>query len=115
LVRISGKAKIVSVFIGESDRFEGKSLYKAIVRLVRDEGLAGVTVTRGIEGFGPNSRVRSSSILRLSSDLPILVQIIDSEEYVEKILPRLCEMVTKGLITVQDTEVVKYAAPEASD
>jgi len=107
-VRIQGPAKKLRIYIGESDSWHGKALYTAIVERARKEGLAGVTVTRGIEGFGANSRIHTASVLRLSEDLPIVVEIIDAAERVDLFLPLLDEMVTEGLIVLQDCEVVKY-------
>src|SRR5215813_4266469 len=107
-MKISGPGKLVRIYIGESDRWHGQTLYNAIVERARQEGLAGATVTRGIEGFGANSRIHTASILRLSEDLPIKIEIIDIEERIARFLPILDEMVTEGLITVQDCEIVKY-------
>ncbi len=107
-MRIEGPGKLIRVYIGESDNWHGKALHTAIVERARQEGMAGATVTRGIEGFGANSRIHTASILRLSEDLPIVVEIVDTSERVERFLPLLDEMVTEGLITVQDCEVVKY-------
>jgi uncharacterized protein len=107
-MKIEGPAKQLRIYIGESDNWHGKALFNAIVERARREGLAGVTVMRGVEGFGANSRIHSASILRLSEDLPVVVEIVDTAERVELFLPLLDEMVTEGLITVQDCEVVKY-------
>jgi hypothetical protein len=107
-MRIEGPAKLVRIYVGESDNWHGKSLYNAIVERARQEGLAGTTVTRGIEGFGANSRIHTASILRLSEDLPIKIEIIDVAERIERFLPLLDEMVNEGMITIQDCEVVKY-------
>jgi uncharacterized protein len=107
-MKIIGPGKLVRVYIGESDQWHGKALYTAIVEKARKEGLAGATVSRGIEGFGANSRIHTASILRLSEDLPIKIEIVDIEERIVEFLPKLDEMVTEGLITVQDCEVVKY-------
>jgi hypothetical protein len=107
-MKIEGVAKMVQVFIGESDQWHGQSLYEAIVHWCKREGLAGVTVTRGIEGFGANSRIHTTHILRLSEDLPIKIEIVDTEERIERLLPILDEMVKEGLVTVQEVRVVKY-------
>jgi hypothetical protein len=107
-MKITGPGKHLSIYIGESDRWHGKALYMAIVERARQEGLAGATVTRGIEGFGANSRIHTASILRLSEDLPIRIEIIDNAERISRFLPLLDEMVSEGLITVQDCEIVKY-------
>lgn len=107
-MKIEGPAKKLRVYIGESDRWHGKALHTAIVERARQEGLAGVTVMRGIEGFGANSRIKTASILRLSEDLPIIVEIVDTAERIDLFLPLLDEMVTEGLVLVQDCEVIKY-------
>lgn len=107
-MKIEGPGKLVRIYVGEADRWHGKSLYNAIVERARREGLAGATVTRGIEGFGAHSRIHTASILRLSEDLPIKIEIIDTAERIERFLPLLDEMVGEGLITVQDCEIVKY-------
>ena len=85
-----------------------QALYNAIVQRAKQEGLAGATVTRGMEGFGANSRIHRASILDLSTDLPIIVEIVDIAERVERFLPLLSEMVKEGMITVQDCEIIKY-------
>ena len=107
-MKITGPGKLVRIYVGEADRWQGKALSATIVERVKKEGLAGATVTRGIEGFGANSRIHTASILRLSEDLPIKIEIVDVAERIERILPILDEMVTEGLITVQDCEIVKY-------
>jgi PII-like signaling protein len=110
-MRIDGPALLVRIYIGESDHWEGRPLYEAIVRLLRERGLAGVTVLRGIEGFGRAARVHTTRILRLSEDLPILVEVVDEEERVRAILPELDAMVSGGLITLEHIEVVAYRSP----
>jgi hypothetical protein len=114
-MKIVGPAKKLRIYIGESDSWHGKALFTAIAERARKEGLAGVTVIRGIEGFGANSRLHTASILRLSEDLPVIVEIVDAAERIELFLPLLDEMVTEGLITVQDCEVVKYVHAPSSD
>lgn len=109
-MKIEGDARRVRVYIGESDRWHGKPLYTAIVERCRQEGFAGATVLRGIEGFGAHSRIHTARILQLSEDLPIVVEIVDTEEQVERLLPLLDDMVTEGLITVEDVHVLKYVA-----
>ena len=108
-MKIAGPGKLLRIYIGESDHWHGQALYTAIVERARKVGLAGATVTRGIEGFGANSRIHTASILRLSEDLPIKIEIVDLNERVEAFLPLLDEMVTEGLVIVQDVEIVKYA------
>src|SRR5437762_935025 len=109
-MKIAGPGKLVRIYVGESDHWHGQTLFNAIVELARREGLAGATVTHGIEGFGASSRIHTASILRLSEDLPVKIEIIDLEERVLRFLPALDEMVVDGLVTIQDCEVVKYAA-----
>lgn len=108
MVKISGQARRLRIYIGEMSKYKGVPLYHAIVLKAKELGLAGATVFRGIEGFGANSRVRTAKILDLSNDLPLVVDIIDSVEYIEKIVPFLDEAVQEGLITVEDVEVNKY-------
>jgi uncharacterized protein len=112
-MKIEGEARRVRVYIGESDHWHGKPLYTAIVERCRQEGLAGATVLRGIEGFGAHSRIHTARILRLSEDLPIVVEIIDRPNRIDLLLPILDEMVTEGLITVENVHVLKYVHGEA--
>lgn len=106
---IAGQARELRIYIGESDQYKGRPLYQAIVRLLKEQGLAGATVMRGIEGFGANSRIHTANILRLSEDLPLVIVTVDSKEKIDRILPSLSEMISQGLITIHDVEVVKYA------
>lgn len=112
-MRLPREGQLLRIFIGESDRWGGLPLYEAIVQEARKKGLAGATVFRGSEGFGAHSRIHTSRILRLSEDLPILVEIVDSEEKVQAFLPVLDEMVTEGLVTVEKATVIFYRAGEA--
>lgn len=107
-MKIEGEGKLLRVFIGESDTWHGKPLYRAIVERVRAEGLAGATVFRGIEGFGASSHLHTTRLLELSSDLPILVEIVDTEERITAILPVLDEMVRDGLFTMETVHVIAY-------
>lgn len=109
-MRFSGEGKLLRIFIGESDHFDGKPLYQAIVERAREEGLAGATVIRGIEGYGASSHVHTSRILRLSEDLPIIIEIVDTAQDVERILPIVDEMVGDGMVTVERVEVLTYRA-----
>jgi PII-like signaling protein len=102
--------KLLRVFIGEKDRHEGMPLYDWIVRTARENGLAGATVLRGLEGFGAASRLHTAKILRLSSDLPIVVEIVDTEEKIEKLLPIIDAAVTEGLATIEKVEIHFYRA-----
>ncbi|MCC6222892.1 MAG: DUF190 domain-containing protein [Thermoleophilia bacterium] len=109
-MRIEGDGTLLRIFVGESDRWRGKPLYEAIVELARERGLAGATVLRGFEGFGAHSRVHTSRILRLSEDLPVVIEIVDRPERVEAILPALDEMVAEGLVTLERVRVIAYRA-----
>lgn len=107
-MKIEGQGRELRIYLGESDHYGGKPLYQAIVQMMKKEGLAGVTVIRGIEGFGANSRIHTANILRLSEDLPMVIVTVDSQSKIDKVLPRLNEMVTEGLITIHDVDVIKY-------
>ena len=109
-MKIEGEGKLVRIFIGESDRWEGRPLYEAIVHRVHEEGGAGATVLRGIEGFGAHSRIHTARILRLSQDLPIVIEIVDTSERIDALLPKLDGMITEGLITVEKVRILKYEA-----
>jgi len=110
-MRIEGEGKLLRIFVGESDTWHGRPLYEAIVTRVRKEGLAGATVIRGIEGFGAHSRIHSSRILRLSQDLPIVIELVDTAENIGRVLPILDEMVSEGMVTLERVEVIAYRAP----
>lgn len=107
-MKIEGAARRVRVYIGEADHWKGKSLYVAIVERMRQEGIAGATVFQGIMGFGANSRVHATHLLTLSEDLPVVIEIVDVEERIQRVLPILDEMVGEGLITIDDVHVIKY-------
>jgi hypothetical protein len=103
-------ARLLRIFIGESDTYDGRPLYQAIVETLRREGLAGATVLRGIEGFGKSSRLHTAHILRLSEDLPIVIECVDTGDKVEAVLPVLDEMIGDGLVTLERVEVRVYRA-----
>ena len=109
---LSGRGKWLRIYIGESDHWHGKPLYQAIVETLRREGMAGATVLRAVEGFGAHSRIHTAHILRLSEDLPIVVETVDSAEKIERVLPGLREMVVEGLITLTDVDVIHYGTGE---
>jgi uncharacterized protein len=112
-VKLSGKAKMLRIHFGENDKWQGRPLYEAIVARCRELDIAGATVYRGIEGYGASTIIHRRNPFRFSSDAPILVQIIDSEEKIQKLLPALDEMVTSGgLIAISDVEVIKYVHQE---
>ncbi|MHB8945667.1 MAG: DUF190 domain-containing protein [Bacillota bacterium] len=114
-MKITGPGRELRIYIGESYQYKGRPLHQAIVEMLKAEGLAGATVMRGVEGFGANSRIHTANVLRLSEDLPVVVVAVDSQEYIERVLPRLSEMVTEGLITIHDVEVIKYTHSKDAD
>lgn len=99
---------LLRIYIGESDRHEGKPLYEWIVRRAREHGLAGATVLRGLEGFGANSRLHTHKILRLSTDLPIVVEIVDTIEKIEAFLPVIDSAIAEGLATIEKVQIRFY-------
>ena len=107
-----GEGKLLRIFIGESDRCDGQPLYEALVKKARALGLAGATVWRGIEGYGARSRIHTAKILRLSEDLPVILEIVDSEEKIRAALPELDAMIEAagngGLVTLEKAEIIKY-------
>lgn len=102
------KAKRLNIYIGESDKWRGKSLYVALLETLKAQGMAGATISRGLAGFGAHSVVHTASILRLSMDLPLIINVIDSSEKINNVLKIIAPMVGEGLITLEDVEVVKY-------
>ncbi|HDH10717.1 MAG TPA: DUF190 domain-containing protein [Nitrospirae bacterium] len=108
MMKLPDEGKLLKVFIGESDTYQGKSLYEAIVLKARELNLAGATVFRGIMGYGAASRIHSIKLLRLSEDLPIMIEIVDTEENIDKILPFLDDTVKEGLITMEKARIIKY-------
>jgi PII-like signaling protein len=107
-------AMLLRIFIGESDRWQHKPLYEAIVLKAREMHLAGATVLRGPMGFGKSSRLHTSKILRLSYDLPIVIEIVDAEETINTFLPVLDEMIKGGLVTLEKVRVIQYrSSPDA--
>jgi uncharacterized protein len=108
IMKLSENGQLLRVFIGESDVWHGEPLYRAIVLKARELGLAGATVLRGPMGFGANSRMHTSRLLELSTDLPIVIEIVDSAEKIEGLLPFLDEVVSEGLITVEGVRVLRY-------
>lgn len=108
------EAVLLRIFIGESDEYKGRPLYQYLVELFKKEGLAGATVLRGIVGYGKNSRIHTASILRLSTDLPIVVEVADKREKIEKIKPLLEGVIRGGLITEEKIKVIYYegASPD---
>ncbi len=107
-MKLPEEGMLLRVFIGEQDKLNGKPLYEQIVMRARELNMAGATVLQGILGFGADSRIHSAKILRLSEDLPIVVEIVDTEEKINSILPFLDETVHEGMITLEKVKVLKY-------
>jgi len=107
-MRIPENALLLRIFIGESDEADGRPLYEAIVEKARERHLAGATVLRGPMGFGRSSRLHTAKILRLSEDLPIVVEIVDAEERIEAFLPELERLMGSGLVTLEKVRVIQY-------
>ncbi|WP_427918014.1 DUF190 domain-containing protein [Streptomyces sp. cg40] len=108
MTRLTGNALRVTVFIGENDTWHHKPLYTEIVHRAHTAGLAGASVFRGIEGFGASSLIHTTRLLSLSEDLPVAIVIVDTEERVRAFLPQLDELVTEGLVILDDCEVIRY-------
>ncbi len=104
--------KLLRVFVGESDRHGAQPLYTAIVERARHEGLSGATVFKGIEGYGGHSVVHAARVFDLSTDLPVLIEIVDTAEKIERFIPLLDEMVHEGLITMENVQVIRYKSGE---
>jgi len=107
-MKLEGKATMLRIHFGESDRWKDQPLYRAIVEKCRELDLAGATVFRGVEGYGASTLIRRSHLLSFSSDAPIMVSVIDAEDKVQKLLPFLDEMVAQGLVAISPVEVIKY-------
>jgi len=106
--RFEGERTLMRIHVGESDRWHGKPLYEAIVELLRREKLSGATVLRGVGGFGSSSVYHTDKVLRLSQDLPIVIEVIEATEHVEQILPQLDQMISGGLVTLEKVRVILY-------
>jgi PII-like signaling protein len=114
VTKLEGTGLLVRIYLGESDKWHGRPLYQAILERLRERGLAGATVLRGIEGFGAKQHVHSTRILSLSEDLPVLIEAVDTEQKIQAILPELDEMVGDGLITLEKVNVIAYRASPPS-
>ncbi|GAB4325099.1 MAG: DUF190 domain-containing protein [Candidatus Sumerlaeia bacterium] len=107
-MKLPAEASLLRVFIGESDKAGGRPLYEVIVEEARRRGLAGATVLRGFLGFGANSRIHTARVLRLSEDLPVVIEIVDAPDRIEAFLPVLDGMISEGLVTVERVQVIAY-------
>lgn len=107
---LEGDQIIMRIFVNEGDKLHGKTLYHEMVDVLRNEKAAGVTVIRAIAGFGPDTQLHTASILTLSQDLPIIIEVIDTEQNISKIRPKIEEIITEGMITLEKVHVAKYTA-----
>jgi len=114
-MKVNENGVLLRIFAGESDRFENKRLYDAIVAKARELGIAGATVLRGAEGYGAHSVVHRASLLEMSTDLPIVIEIVDTEDQVRRLLPHLEEMVQEGMITMEHVMIILYRHGSAAD
>lgn len=109
-MKIPADGKLLRIFIGEADKWQGKPLYEEIVYLAKKEKMAGATALKGFMGFGCKSHLHTTKLLRLSEDLPIIIEIVDSEEKINQFIPHLDAMVQEGLVTVEKANVIMYRA-----
>lgn len=109
-MKIPADGKLLRIFIGEADKWEGKPLYEAIILLAKKNGLAGATAIKGFVGFGCKSHMHTANLLRLSEDLPVVIEIVDSEDKINQFIPLLDSMVKEGLITLEKANVIMYRA-----
>jgi PII-like signaling protein len=107
-MKLPSEAELLRIFIGESDKHRGRPLYEVVVEEARRRGLAGATVLRGTIGFGASSRIHTAKILRLSEELPMVIEIVDKPERIAEFLPVLDDMVTEGLVTLERVRVIAY-------
>jgi PII-like signaling protein len=107
-MRLEGSATRLTIFVGEDDQWHHKPLYNEIVHRAHQEGLAGATVLRGIEGFGATSRIHTTRLLSLTEDLPVVIVIVDAEQKIRAFLPQLDELVSEGLVILDPVEVIRY-------
>ena len=110
--RLDGEQTLMRIFIGENDRFQGQPLYEALLEMFRAEGLAGATVLRGVAGFGASSVMHSDKLLRLSNNLPLVLEVVDSEPNIDAVLPKIDGMFSGGLITLEKARVISYRSGE---
>jgi PII-like signaling protein len=111
MTKLSGELVLMRIFIGESDRCGHIPLYEALVELLRKEGFAGATVLRGVAGFGAHSVYHTDKLLRLSQDLPIIVEVVESQDKIDAVMPRIDEMMNGGMITLEKAKVIRYTPP----
>jgi hypothetical protein len=115
MMKIPQDGYLLRIFVGESDRHDGRPLYEAIVLKARKLHLAGATVLRGSMGFGAHSRLHTAKVLRLSGDLPVVIEIVDSRKRIDELLAQIDHMIDDGLVTLERVEVIKYQAKQSAD
>jgi PII-like signaling protein len=109
-MKIPADGKLLRIFIGEADKWQGKPLYEEIILLAKKNGMAGATAIKGFMGFGCKSHMHTTKLLRLSEDLPVIIEIVDSEDKINQFIPHLDEMVKEGLVTLEKANVIMYRA-----
>ena len=109
---LQGQQTLMRIFIGEQDKYQKKPLYQAVMDMLRKEKLAGATVLRGIAGFGANSHLHSTHLLALSQNLPMVIECVDTRDNIERVMPKIDEMINDGLVTLEKVEVIRYAPKE---
>jgi uncharacterized protein len=114
-MKLPAEAELLRIFIGESDKHQGRPLYEVIVHRARERGMAGATVLRGQLGFGAHSRIHTAKILRLSEDLPLVIEIVDKPERIADFLPELDTMIDEGLVTLERVQVITYRHNGSAD
>ena len=110
--QLYGESVLMRIFIGESDKHHGKPLYQELVETLRREKIAGATVFRGILGYGARSHLHTAHILRLSQDMPVVIEVVDTQEHIDRLLPEIEKLIGDGLITVENVKVLRYSASE---
>ncbi len=108
MVKTEGEAQLLRIHVAEDDRYDGTPLYEAIVLKARDMGIAGATVYRGVLGYGASAQLHTSKVLRLSEDMPMIVELVDQQDKINEMLPVLDEMVSEGLVTLEKVRVIMY-------
>jgi len=109
MTRFSGEKVLMRIFIGENDKIGHRPLHEVLVEFFKKEGFAGATVLRGVSGFGANSLIHTDKLLRLSLDLPIIIEVVESQEKIDAVMPRIDEMMGGGMITMEKATVIRYS------
>ncbi len=115
MTKLIGEQVLMRIFLGESDKFGHRPLYEALIELFRQEGFAGATVLRGVAGYGAHSVYHTDKLLRLSPDLPIVVEVVETREKIDAIMPRIDEMMRGGMITLEKATVIRYSDGQATN